>query len=191
MTEASASTGSGRALRPEPDRGQIRVWDVFVRLFHWSLVGLFIFAYLTGDEWDNAHEIAGYGIMALIAARIIWGFVGSEHARFSSFVFRPSHDIRFPEGQCLSQGKALHRPQSGWRRHGDCAVDRNHGDQSSRAIMMTTDMFWGVGWVEELHEIAVNATLVLIALHIRGVLLASLEHGENLVRSMITGMKRR
>ena len=59
----------------------VRVWDPFVRLFHWSLVGLFVFAFATGDEWDAAHELAGYIIAGLVGARIIWGLVGSRHAR--------------------------------------------------------------------------------------------------------------
>ena len=56
---------------------------------------------------------------------------------------------------------------------------------------MTTDTFWGVDWVEEAHEASVYATLGLIALHVLGVIVASSEHSENLVLSMLTGRKRR
>ena len=56
--------------------------------------------------------------------------------------------------------------------------------------MMTTDAYWGVKWVEEVHEAAAFGTLGLIALHVGGVVFASIEHGENLVRAMVTGRKR-
>jgi cytochrome b len=55
---------------------------------------------------------------------------------------------------------------------------------------MTTDMFWGVEWVEDVHKLVVYGTLGLIALHVGGVIFASFEHRENLVRSMVTGRKR-
>lgn len=67
----------------------VRVWDPFVRVFHWSLVGLFTLAFLTGDEWASAHELAGYMIAGLLAARIAWGVFGSRHARFADFVRSP------------------------------------------------------------------------------------------------------
>lgn len=57
--------------------------------------------------------------------------------------------------------------------------------------MMTTDRYWGVEWVEDTHKTLVYSTLALIVLHVLGVLLASIEHRENLVRAMITGWKRR
>ncbi|MDP1590038.1 MAG: cytochrome b/b6 domain-containing protein, partial [Prosthecobacter sp.] len=57
-------------------------------------------------------------------------------------------------------------------------------------VMMTTDAFWGVQWVDNLHAAASTVALILIGLHIGGVIFSGIEHGENLVRAMITGMKR-
>jgi cytochrome b len=61
---------------------------------------------------------------------------------------------------------------------------------SATGFMMTTDPFWDAEWVEELHEALVYASLGLIALHVAGVVVSSVEHGENLVKAMITGRKR-
>lgn len=63
------------------------VWDIAVRIFHWSLVIFFAIAYLTGDESEQWHTFSGYVVSALIVFRIIWGFIGTRYARFSSFVF--------------------------------------------------------------------------------------------------------
>lgn len=61
---------------------------------------------------------------------------------------------------------------------------------SGTGLMMTTDAFWGAEWVEDLHEGLVFATLALITVHVAGVIVTSVKHRENLVRSMITGRKR-
>ena len=67
-------------------QGKIRVWDPVVRLGHWSLVVLFATAYISG-EWDwGLHVYAGYGVLAIVAFRLLWGLVGTRHARFTGFL---------------------------------------------------------------------------------------------------------
>jgi cytochrome b len=167
----------------------VRVWDPLVRIFHWSLVGLFSFAFLTGDEWQGPHETAGYIIAGLIAFRVIWGFVGSRYARFSSFIYPPSTVAGFVADTVRMKARRYlgHNPAGGLMVLGlllSIAVISLSG------WMMTTDAYWGVKWVGELHEGAAFAALGLVALHVGGVMLASFEHGENLVRAMFTGKKR-
>ena len=167
----------------------VRVWDPLVRLFHWSLAGLFLFAFLTGDEWQDPHETAGYVIAALIAGRVVWGFVGSRTARFSSFVYGPSTVTAFVGDTLRMKARRYlgHNPAGGLM---VIALLLAIAAISLTGVMMTSDAFWGVRWVKEAHETAAYATLGLVALHVGGVIFASIEHGENLVRAMVTGRKR-
>ena len=169
---------------------EVRVWDPLVRIFHWSLVSLFVFAFLTGDEWDKPHEIAGYVIAGLVAFRIVWGFIGSRHARFSDFVRGPGEVLRFLRDTVrLKAPRHLgHNPAGGFM---VLALLLSITVISATGYMMTMDAFWGTEWVEEVHEISVYATIGLIMLHVLGVIIASSEHSENLVLAMFTGRKRR
>ena len=67
------------------------VWDLPVRLFHWLLVACFAGAWLTSDSehWRLAHVWFGYGMAGLVGLRLVWGLVGTQHARFASFVRGP------------------------------------------------------------------------------------------------------
>ena len=85
----SADTGQPLGTGYETQSMSVKVWDLFVRVFHWLLVILFAVAWYSGGIWDNPHLAAGYFILGLVAARIVWGFVGSQHARFSDFVYGP------------------------------------------------------------------------------------------------------
>ena len=67
-----------------------KVWDIFVRTFHWTLVGSMIGLYLSGDNFESVHTILGYFVICLVLLRIIWGFIGTKHARFHDFIYRPS-----------------------------------------------------------------------------------------------------
>ncbi len=70
--------------------GKVRVWDPLVRVFHWGLVAAFATAWLTADELQPVHEIAGYAVAGLVAFRLIWGLVGSRYARFAQFLKGPA-----------------------------------------------------------------------------------------------------
>ncbi len=180
---------------------EIKVWDPLVRLFHWSLVLAFATAYATEDDYMALHVYAGYTIAGLLLIRLIWGFVGTQHARFSDFV-RPPHEawsylketITFKAKRYLGHNPAgglmivalllslLLTTLTGLGAYGI----EGHGPLAS----------WlsGIGEIgedalEEIHEFFANFTLFLVAVHIAGVILGSISHGENLVRAMFTGTK--
>lgn len=94
----------------------IRVWDRGVRIFHWSLVGFFTLAYLTGEDEGELHAYAGYVVIGLILFRILWGIVGTRHARFADFVY-PFSRVR-DYLKSLFAGKPVHylghNPAGGW-----------------------------------------------------------------------------
>lgn len=82
MTSSAKATSAS-----EPKTRSVKVWDIFVRVFHWTVAVAFFVAYFTEDDLLTIHVWAGYTIGVLIVLRIIWGFVGPRHARFSDFLF--------------------------------------------------------------------------------------------------------
>jgi cytochrome b len=183
----SGAVFAQNAARPGPPR--VRVWDPFVRIFHWSLVALVAVAVATGDEVEWLHVWVGYAIAALVAFRVIWGYVGSRHARFSEFVRPPSEVIRFV-GQSLRlrAPRALgHNPAGGAMIVAMLALITFI---SMTGFMLTTDAYWGSETIKDIHEVSAYTLVALVFVHVAGVILASIEHGENLVRAMITGLKR-
>ncbi len=168
----------------------VRIWDPVVRIFHWSLVLAFVIAWMSGDELQDLHETAGYAIVGLLAIRVAWGFIGTRHARFSDFIYRPSAVI----GYLIDTARLRARRYLGHNPAGGAmvlALIAMLAATCATGFMMTTDAYWGVDWVAETHELAANLSVVLIGLHLVGVFVASVEHRENLVAAMITGRKRR
>jgi cytochrome b len=193
---------------------EVKVWDVLVRLFHWSLVTAFIIAYFTGEEESSWHINAGYTVLGLISFRIIWGFVGTQHARFSDFIYAPKQIIQYLKDSNAKKSKHYlgHNPAggamvvlllislftvsiSGLKVY---AIEEGRGPlASANEITMISSSYAdeheddeeGEEFWEETHEIATYFTLLLIFLHILGVIVSSKLHNENLIKAMITGKK--
>jgi cytochrome b len=195
MRDQTKPIEAGGVIPPETTAHSVRteatvcVWDAFVRIFHWSLVALFIVAFVTGDEFERVHIAVGYAIAGLIAARVVWGFIGPRHARFRDFVRPRSETLDYVRQAVRGRAPRYigHNPAGGIM---TLALLGMIIAISGTGFMMTTDAFWGAEWVEDLHEALVYATLGLIALHVAGVLFTSIEHRENLIKGMITGRKR-
>jgi cytochrome b len=203
------------AQKSQPEgspRRMVRVWDPLLRVFHWGLVAAFAIAWLTADELQPVHELAGYAVAGLVAFRLIWGFVGSGYARFAQFLAGPAatlgylgdtlkgHERRYlghnPAGAMMIvamlvtlSGTAF----TGWLMEeparpevmpgvpqmvAPAQPDENRGRDEAQ------------GPLKEVHEALANLMLLLVALHVGGVVLASLRHHENLARAMLTGDKR-
>ncbi len=187
-TDASrAHPSDARLPKTKPDR--VKVWDIAVRFFHWSLVLTFLIAWVSADEWDKVHEISGYFIGGLVGFRIVWGLGGSKYARFGNFIYKPATVLQYLRDSRSFRTKRYigHNPAGGAM---VIALLLSLIGVTVTGIAMVEPLYWGGEWMEELHEVAANIILVLIGLHIVGILFASFEHNENLVRSMINGFKR-
>jgi cytochrome b len=169
--------------------GWIRVWDPLVRLFHWSLVLSFAVAWLSAGSFEALHIWAGYAAGALILLRLAWGFVGTPYARFAQFVRPPRAVLAYLKAVLTgSEARHLgHNPAGGAM---ILVLLLAMGATAVSGWMLTSDAFWGVEWVQHLHELLANGLLLLVGLHVAGVMLASYRHRENLVAAMIRGRKR-
>lgn len=179
---------------------QVYVWDGFIRLFHWTTVATFTTAYLTEDELLPVHVWAGYILGLFLLARVVWGFIGSAHARFSDFVYRPGETVRYVRDLLLFRAKRHlgHSPGGGamvvlllilLTATVVTGLMVYGGDQQAGPLAGLLSREAGES-LEDLHEMLANITLALVVLHVGAVILASLVHRENLVRAMVTGFKR-
>jgi cytochrome b len=94
----------------------VRVWDLPVRVFHWSLVMLFTLAYFSGDEENQLHIYAGYAVVVLVLLRILWGFIGTRYARFGDFIYGPGSVVEYLKRLKSSAPQRYlgHTPPGGW-----------------------------------------------------------------------------
>jgi cytochrome b len=189
---------------------EVRVWDPLVRAVHWLLAAAVIVDWFT-DEPLWMHTWLGYLALALVVLRIVWGFVGSEHARFVSFVRGPQLVFDYLAGLVRFSSKRYlgHSPAGGamivallimiaataGTGMANLAADRGEGPLAS--VIAEVERPPRVPGqrrppllMKQVHETVANITIALVVLHVLGVALASFAHRENLVRAMITGRKR-
>lgn len=162
---------------------RVKVWDLPLRLFHWVLVTAIAVAFLSSEE-DSAlndwHVLSGWVAAVLIVFRLVWGFIGGEHSRFSDFI-RPSRIAHHLSG--LARGER--QPSLGHNPLGGVAVVVL---LALTAVTLWTGAFGGEA-AEELHEVIAWVLLAMIALHVIAVIVMSMLERENLVRAMVTGDK--
>ncbi len=173
----------------QPRSGSIAVWDPLVRILHWALASSIAAAWLTRHGGGIWHERIGYASLLIIALRLLWGCIGSRYARFSQFVRTPATTLNYA-GHILTGRQARyigHNPLGGWMTIALLFLATLAGVSG---WIYTTDAFWGVEWVEDMHEALAILVLVLVALHLGGVVMTSWHHRENLVAAMIHGRKR-
>lgn len=162
----------------------VRVWDPWLRFFHWSLVaavGLAFASAFEGSPLAPSHQTAGWCAAVLIAFRLVWGFVGGEHARFADFV-RPNR-IGEHVRELLS-GRA--QPSLGHNPLGALAVIAL---LALSLLVIATGAASPAGAENEAHEALAYGLLALAGVHILAVAAMSAASGENLVRAMISGRK--
>lgn len=189
---------------------RVKVWDVVVRGFHWSLVVTFFACYFTGDALDLLHAYLGYGILLLLGVRIVWGVIGTRYARFSNFIYGWEKVRAYMVGLMTRRPPHYlgHNPAAGWMvvllllflfltcwSGLEAYGTEGHGPLAQRDLWAANadegrsddseDELWG-----ELHEVLADVTLFLVFFHILGVIVSSLLHRENLVRGMWTGYKK-
>jgi len=184
-----------------PNQDQVYVWDPLVRIFHWCLVIGFTVAYLTEDDLLKVHVWAGYAVGALVVVRVLWGFIGSPHARFSDFLYAPATIVRSVRDLVLGRAERHlgHSPGGGamvvlllvlLTATVATGLVVYGGDKQAGPLAGMFSRETGES-LEGMHELLANVTLALVLAHIAAVVLASFVHRENLVRAMISGYKRR
>lgn len=189
MNVTSAFPAEGTAAAPAAHAApRVLVWDAPLRVFHWLMAASFAGAWLTAESerWRMLHVTLGYTMAGLVAFRLVWGLVGTRHARFASFVRGPRAAGRYLAS--LLRGRPEHH--TGHNPAGALAIV---------ALLGTAALVVASGWatynelgggrLEDLHEGAANALMALVVLHLAGVVVSSWLHRENLVAGMVTGRK--
>jgi cytochrome b len=184
---------------------KVKVWDLPVRLFHWIMVAGFVSAYLTARyHHGELHVLIGYALCLLLAVRLFWGFYGSHYARFKSFIFSPRETAAYLRSMLTGSPRHYfgHNPAGALMVFALLTLlvlIFITGLMTLAVIDFEGPLLTLVHYVDDqtsyairhFHAFLINTVLLLVALHIMGVIVGSIQHKENLVRAMVTGRKRK
>jgi cytochrome b len=179
----------------------IRVWDPLVRIGHWTLVAAFFTAYVVEDDLLTVRVWAGYLLAGVVLWRLLWGVIGTRHARFAGFVRGPRAAVTYFRETLSGTGRRYlgHNPAGGAMAIALLLCLALTAESGLGLYAVEEGAGPLAGWLadgrfedacEEAHEIFANLSLALVVMHVAGVLFSSVAHRENLVRAMISGSKR-
>lgn len=184
-----------------PTNKEIKVWDLPVRLFHWTLVLLFAVSWASAEIGDNMtiHFYSGYAVLALVLFRVLWGIFGSTTARFAHFLrgYRAAKDYAV----ALKENRAIapigHNPLGGWMvmlMLTFLLVQAGTGLFANDDVSTEGPLYHLISKdvsdiLTEIHEVSFNILLALVGVHIAAVLYYRFIKRDNLVTPMITGRK--
>lgn len=190
MNEPVGGTADGNTQAgPVAGPAMVHVWDPMVRIFHWAVVLGCVLDLFVLEEGHTAHNVVGYVVAGALSIRLVWGFVGSKHARFSDFVPSPGRLAQYVRALAAGREERYvgHNPAGATM---ILILMALLAAVSVTGWMLTLDAFWGNEALEEIHGAISNAILGCALIHAAAVLYESHRQGENLVMAMITGYKR-
>lgn len=180
----------------------VKVWDLPTRLFHWILVVLVAASFVTGNIGGNLmtyHMWSGYGILALIVFRLVWGVVGGHQSRFGSFVHGPGTVVRYTGNFIKGESKTYlgHNPLGGWSVIAmllALVVQVGTGLFANDDILTEGPLYPLVSkdvsdWLTDIHQVNRIVLASLLAVHLFAVFYHLFIKHENLLKPMITGVK--
>jgi cytochrome b len=178
----------------------VRVWDLPTRLFHWALALCVIGLFITGSIGGNAltwHMRLGYTVFALLAFRVVWGFIGGRWSRFASFVYAPATLLRYLRGHGRPEHDVGHSPLGALSVFAMLAllaaqvgtglfVDDEIGTTGPLSALVSTDTALALtSW----HRFGRWLILALVVLHIGAIMFYRVKRGRDLIGPMIHGDK--
>ena len=194
--------GASGAYTPSMRELHIPTWDLPVRLFHWTLLGLVGFSWWSGEQgemWLKYHFWSGYAILSLVVFRLVWGFCGSYYARFAQFLRGPAAVLASLRELLSPRPMSTlgHNPLGGWMVLALLAVLLV---QTLTGLFANDDIMWEgplyahvskdlSDRLTGIHGFNFDILLALVGIHVAAIGWHRWRKGERLVSAMLSGYK--